>query len=314
MEPDDVPWTPARTVDLVSRILRHLAPVHEAGEAHGALSPASVTADGRPEPAEIAPPSFTAPERREGGPATPEADVYAVAALMFHLVTGHTPVDLHLAEPDSPRWDNVPQPLRGLVQAGVCADPASRPTPVDLRAQLAALDVTGLPVASTPRPPPDMAVVVADVSRRPTDMEAVPAGLPGRWLIGLALVLVVGVGIGGAWLGPLGVVEQFAEVRQPVVPTGHWAGHLDATQPIDIGFAARADGSVTAAVTVGGRTWDLVASPDRTTRFTDGATVLRLEPHEALPRVRHGTLTRSGTPLMSVVVVWVGPAISASEP
>lgn len=79
-------------------------------------------------------PAYMAPEQWRGAAATPATDVYAATCVFFQCVTGHRPFratgteqlrELHqrAAVPD----EEVPEPVRPLVVAGMAKDPAARP-------------------------------------------------------------------------------------------------------------------------------------------------------------------------------------------
>jgi hypothetical protein len=78
-------------------------------------------------------PAYMAPEQWEGGPATAATDLYAATCVFFECVTGRRPyeeADLvalrgqHLTEP--PPVQEVPEPVRPLVERGLAKDPAVR--------------------------------------------------------------------------------------------------------------------------------------------------------------------------------------------
>jgi tRNA A-37 threonylcarbamoyl transferase component Bud32 len=101
--------------------------------------------------------AFMAPEQRlDARGVGPAADVYAVATSLYHLITGATPVDLFLAEPASPRWDDVPRALAPILQRATHLRPEERyPSAAALREALEAV-VEGLPAApvvGAPQPP-----------------------------------------------------------------------------------------------------------------------------------------------------------------
>jgi Serine/threonine protein kinase len=79
-------------------------------------------------------PAYMAPEQWSGGPATPATDVYAATIVFFECVTGVQPfraqsvpatARLHQAMP--PPVDQVPEPLRDLIERGMAKHPADRP-------------------------------------------------------------------------------------------------------------------------------------------------------------------------------------------
>ncbi|GAA4799753.1 serine/threonine protein kinase [Streptomyces ziwulingensis] len=68
-----------------------------------------------------------APEVAAGGPVTPAGDVYALGAVLAFLSTGYT----------VPERDEIPAGLRRPVAACLSRDPAARPAPARLLAELA---------------------------------------------------------------------------------------------------------------------------------------------------------------------------------
>ncbi len=75
------------------------------------------------------------------------ADVYAAGATLYALLTGASPVDLFLAAPGSVRWEDVPEPLRPVLQRATRLVPEERWG--SARAMAAAL------LAAMDRLPPD---------------------------------------------------------------------------------------------------------------------------------------------------------------
>ena len=77
---------------------------------------------------------YAAPEQMAGAVSTPASDIYAATATFYECLTGRPPFrgeadDLlrkHRTEPVS--LDQVPEPLRPLVAAGMAKDPGDRPT------------------------------------------------------------------------------------------------------------------------------------------------------------------------------------------
>lgn len=116
---------------------------------------------------------YVAPETLTGEQAGPPADVYALGATLFHMITGKAPfVDpeqnsnlLALAQrvvndpiPDL-RPDGVPDAVCQVIEATMAKDPADRPTALELRDRL--LTVAGMPapqpgaaLGEAPRPAP----------------------------------------------------------------------------------------------------------------------------------------------------------------
>ncbi|MFE2303418.1 serine/threonine-protein kinase [Streptomyces sp. NPDC059445] len=79
-------------------------------------------------------PSYMAPEQWTGAPASPAADVYAATATFFECLTGRKPytgenlAELALQHVDGAiPADEVPEPVRSLVQRGLAKAPEQRP-------------------------------------------------------------------------------------------------------------------------------------------------------------------------------------------
>ncbi|MCT9007714.1 serine/threonine-protein kinase [Streptomyces rhizosphaerihabitans] len=79
-------------------------------------------------------PSYMAPEQWTGAPASPAADVYAATATFFECLTGRKPytggnlAELALQHVDGAiPADEVPEPVRSLVQRGLAKSPEQRP-------------------------------------------------------------------------------------------------------------------------------------------------------------------------------------------
>lgn len=79
-------------------------------------------------------PAYMSPEQWAGAPAGPQTDIYAATATFFECLTGHPPYDaptvdlLRRQHQNAPiPFSEVPEPVRGLVRAGLAKDPAGRP-------------------------------------------------------------------------------------------------------------------------------------------------------------------------------------------
>jgi len=84
------------SVQHVVELADRLRSFHEAGRAHGAISPATVAVNGsgaflQDAPEQAAVIGYTAPEIRAGQPPSPQSDIFSLGALLYHLVTKRTP-------------------------------------------------------------------------------------------------------------------------------------------------------------------------------------------------------------------------------
>ena len=92
--------------------------------------------------------SFMAPEQRASSRRVdPRSDIYAVAATLYTLVTGHTEPDLFDFEQDSPIFERLPEPLRPVIHRATRYDrderyPDAHTLREDLERCLPALDGT----------------------------------------------------------------------------------------------------------------------------------------------------------------------------
>jgi hypothetical protein len=78
--------------------------------------------------------AYAPPEQFGGGPATPSGDVYAATATFYECLTGRPPFSGDTAErlmyqhlSEAVPLEQVPGPLRPLIEAGMAKDPARRP-------------------------------------------------------------------------------------------------------------------------------------------------------------------------------------------
>ncbi len=128
-------------LQVVERLAQALNTVHDRGEPLAALDPEHVDVGGdgdcdisaarRGNPA----PGYCAPERAEGGPPSPEADIYAAGAIAWEVLSGrpYAAAPSHLAEAAR----DVPRDLADAVMACLEQSPQWRPRDLTYIAQLA---------------------------------------------------------------------------------------------------------------------------------------------------------------------------------
>ncbi len=182
---DNGPLDPAEAAGIIGEVAGAVAAAHELGVIHRDLKPANVlrTQGGRYLVTDFGisvvsgatagqtnsvgfTAGYVAPETLSGGSAGPEADVYALGASLFQLVSGYTaftdPTGASnlMALVQRIAYDPVPD-LRGVgVPEDVCQaiewamakDPADRPTAAQLNERLKRV-AQGLPVPAIERPP-----------------------------------------------------------------------------------------------------------------------------------------------------------------
>jgi WD40 repeat protein len=188
---DGTPWPARRAAELVETLARGVHAAHQAGVVHRDLKPANVllTADGIPKVTDfglakrldvdtgqtqsgaiVGTPSYMAPEQAAGRPKDvgPAADVYALGAILYELLTGRppfraaTPLDTVLQvvgdDPVPPRrlQPMVPRDLETVCLKCLDKQPRRRyasaaALAADLRRFLAGEPVTARPVTSVER-------------------------------------------------------------------------------------------------------------------------------------------------------------------
>ena len=139
--------SPGEAVSVLVGIASALGYLHARGTAHGDISPGNIlfTAEGRPLLADFGQgrllgeaggarggtPGFEAPEtsgRPGAGMLGAAADIYALAAVGWFLLTGHVPPRMRDRPPLSILVPAVGRGLPALLEAGLAEDPAQRPS------------------------------------------------------------------------------------------------------------------------------------------------------------------------------------------
>ncbi|MFT4626552.1 MAG: serine/threonine protein kinase [Myxococcota bacterium] len=141
------PLPTAEAVERITEVLSALSAAHAQGIVHRDVKPQNILlgADGQALLADfgialvgaatratragtrLGSVAFMAPEQRlDARSVDQRADVYAVAATLFHLLTGANPVDLFMADITSPRFYGIPEPLVLVIVCATRKDPAER--------------------------------------------------------------------------------------------------------------------------------------------------------------------------------------------
>ncbi|GAA3827202.1 hypothetical protein GCM10022226_55130 [Sphaerisporangium flaviroseum] len=147
------PTGPEAALVLLKGSLLGLATAHSSGVVHRDFKPENVVIEGTGESKLVdfgiavrtgegvsgaGTPPYMAPEQWAGAPAGPSTDVYAATIVFFECLTGTRPFQSrnvavlarqHQSMP--PPTDQVPAPLRGLVERGMAKHPADRPPTAD---------------------------------------------------------------------------------------------------------------------------------------------------------------------------------------
>lgn len=223
------PLSVGMAVTACGPVAQALAALHRKAIVHGAVHPACIelTTAGRPllagllsvRPAgsESAPGPgarpFAAPEVLRGEPATPAADVYALAALV-RAVLGGTPSSPAGQSPAATAWPAVAEGVSGQLDHALASEPALRPSADELSAALLAM--------AAPEPlvlPPSMGSprrLSARTSRRPKVAQR-PAGTARHAGVGwgrLSVLLAVPLLFAGAVLAGV----QWARLQPAAAP------------------------------------------------------------------------------------------------
>jgi serine/threonine-protein kinase len=284
------PLDPAEVTEILYQGALALQAAHDAGVVHRDVKPANIVVDDEgyarltdfgisralagaqlTQTGEVlGTPHYLAPEQAQGQPAGPASDVYALAVVGYEMITGERPFAgdsmvttalAHVSQPAPPLPDDVPEPLRTTVMAGLAKDPAQRPESASAFAEALRLPPGTAPAhlvaaaASAVTPvlagmpgmgalTPDPSGATAYIPLGPTT-PAIPA-VPGRhaaartrrprWLLPVAASVV------GALLIIVAVALASAGSRGQSAPEGPLPSAPQATA----GSAAAATGAATA--------------------------------------------------------------------
>lgn len=122
-------------------------------------------------------PAYTAPELVTGRPAVPATDVYALGVMAYELLSGQRPFPasntaalLHAhVESEPVRPPGLAAPVWDLLRAMLAKDPADRPTPAAVAADLAAARAAGALPPPVPPAPPGRALATESEPESATD-------------------------------------------------------------------------------------------------------------------------------------------------
>ncbi len=255
-------WTPVESVKCALRLAESVETLHEAGATHGFVHPASVIIE--PEHRSgpvlgwalaVSASGHRCPERGEEGPPTFEDDSWAVASVLYEMLTGQRPPDEGFASPDAVRTAGVEdEELCGTIAHALASDASARANLHELKRELARWFVNHageghdeqdegthsmpppLPEGMSSHPPG--AAVPGMTSSVPTAQEQPRSKKP---VIALALGAIV-VGLGAAW----GVSAWMSKPDVQIVETSPSASAAQSKAPASAKAVSLGDVPVTA--------------------------------------------------------------------
>ena len=222
------------------QLLGAVQAAHEAGVLHRDIKPSNIllTADGEAKLGDlgiakvvegedrtatgivVGTPTYLAPERMAGEPASERTDIYAVGVVLSEALTGRTPATARTAEPTVvERVDGGDPVLLGAIERASAADPDERfgsaaemaaaiaPSPSPMAASTTAAasgatDASAAGVAGRPRRPPAATVQPGSVAAARA-VSARPASTARRWVVGGVVVAAL-AGTGAMALDRIG--------------------------------------------------------------------------------------------------------------
>ena len=211
---------------LVERLSQALNALHDRGEVLAALAPArvevgndlqcdlSAAVRGSPEP------GYAPPERLEGMPPAPEADIYSAGAIAWEVMAGRPcgelPAPLSDVAPDLPRE------LANAIQGCLERSPQWRPKDLTYLAQLAAAQQK----AGRPETAPTSGRTSLPTGRPRVVRTPPPRSSRSHWPLAIAAVAVLALAAAGYWwtLGQGPDAPPRAAARAPVKPVPTPAG------------------------------------------------------------------------------------------
>jgi hypothetical protein len=270
---------PGEVVTVAAPLAQALAAAHASGLVHGDVSPSNVlfTADGMPLLSDlglarpVADPvgavegtaEYVDPAVAAGGRPDAASDVWALAAVCHHMLSGTPPHDGTSAEdvlqaarqgaraPLGLLAPTAPRALVAAVEQALRTDPAERPDAAAFAVALGRAHAAApvrLSGAAPAAPGPDVRPTHA-VHPGPAPVEAVPRARrlpPRRVLLAGAAVLAVGVAAAAGWLSgraaPAGTAQlATAGSSSPTESTPRWAAVLDRLDAARAAVLATAD-------------------------------------------------------------------------
>ena len=152
-------------------------------------------------------PTYMAPERIRDGHADPGSDLWALGAVLYFAVEGHSPFErsstaatMHAILNEVPYLTRCQGPLASVITGLLNTVPAARPTAAQVRGLLTASPAESTQRISSPMPTPP------------------PRNRP--WLTALVVVLVLGAFAGGWFLGRPGTADPADTVLQSFMTYG----------------------------------------------------------------------------------------------